>query len=164
MLLAIDPGVCTGWATYEGTTLTGCGVGEDLYLNARGLSDLARVVIECPKLRPWGEKNPNAILTLARNAGEWGGRVQGAFIDCTPDGGYLPVEYVLPNDWKGSLTKEQCHPRLWAVLSVEEQSTVDAAFRAAKGRNGLAPSKRHNVLDAIGIGLWAVGRFGPGRG
>lgn len=152
MLLAIDPGTCTGWAGYENGRLMGCGVGEDLHAQRLATTIAERVVIESPKLRPWGEKNPNAILTLARNAGEWGGKISQA---C----GAL-VEYVTPNDWKGSTSKDVAHARIWSALSDEEKALVDRSFAAAKGRNGLAPSKRHNVLDAIGLGLWAVGRFG----
>ena len=146
MILAIDPGVDSGWAILDTPTraLQGCGLGSP---NPTGRS-FDRIIIECPKLRPWGEKNPNAILTLARNAGQWGGRLE-----------HLgPVEFILPNDWKGSVKKEISHSRLWAKLSSEEKDVVDAAFKAHPGRNGMAPSKRHNVLDAIGIALWGVGR------
>jgi hypothetical protein len=149
MLLAIDPGVCTGWALYDNGRLFNCGVGEDLDLEwCREFAHSP--IVECPKLRPWGEKNPNAILTLARTAGEWGGRIGGV------------VEYVLPNDWKGVLSKDEAGARIWAKLDDAEKGIVDHAFAAARGRNGLAPSKRHNVIDAIGIGLWKCRRFGKG--
>ena len=146
MLLAIDPGADTGWALFDSARrLTACGLGVPV---AAGLS-LARVLIECPKLRPRGEKNPNAILLVARSAGEWGGRFS--------DAGSA-VTYVTPNDWKGSTPKEIDHARTWSRLDEHEKRVVDSAFSQAKGRNGLAASKRHNVLDAIGIGLFGVGR------
>lgn len=148
MLLAIDPGADTGWAVFDSARrLAACGLGDPKdRATAQGAPDT--VLIECPRLRPHGEKNPNAILLVARNAGEWGGR----YSHC-PD-----VRYLLPNDWKGSTSKDISNERTWAKLDPKEQGIVDKAFKAAPGRTGLAPSKRHNVLDAIGIGLHGVGR------
>lgn len=147
MLLAIDPGVDTGWATFNGERrLTGCGLSR-AGANPPPLEGLSRVTIECPALRPRGEKNPNAILKVARSAGEWAGR-------CYP----AEVVYVTPNQWKGTLPKSVSHARMWAKLDEKEKSIVDKAFKQAPGRNGLAPGLRHNVLDAIGIGLFSVGR------
>lgn len=148
MLLAIDPGADTGWAVYDSARR----------LHACGLSPLVapptpspgmRVVIECEELRGRREKNPNSILLMARNAGEWGGRL-GVGGTC--------VEYIRVDTWKGSTSKKIDHARTWARLDDFEKAIVDAYFKGAKGRNGLAPSRRHNVLDALGIGLWAVGR------
>lgn len=148
MLLAIDPGVDTGWAEFALTgELRKCGLGHP-----RSGEWLERIVVESPKLRPYGEKNPNAILTLARTAGYLAGRAVEAA--CAS----VQVEYLTPNDWKGSTPKDISHARIWARLTDAEKEIADSYFRSAPGRNGLAPSKRHNVLDAIGIGLFAVGR------
>ena len=138
-LLAIDPGVDVGWALVEDSRLAACGLGHPPPCQPD------EVIIECPVLRPRGEKNPNAILKLARNAGEWGGRLGGG-------------RYVSPNEWKKNVPKDISHARIWAKLDDQEKTIVDDAFRAHKGRNGMAPSKRHNVIDAIGIALWGVGR------
>ncbi len=149
MLLAIDPGADAGWALFnDAGRLASCGLSaDDDKSGAPSGLPLARVLIECPKLRPWGEKNPNAILTLARRAGEWGGYYYDHL-----------VEYLTPNDWKGTTKKEIDHARTWSRLDATEQGIVDRFFKAAPGRNGLAPSRRHNVLDAIGLGLFGVGR------
>ena len=56
--------------------------------------------------------------------------------------------YVEPAQWKGQVPKEIHHPRVWAALAPLEQSLVHEAC------NGVAPSKRHNVLDAVGLGQW----------
>lgn len=145
MLLAIDPGTDTGWALFDSCRrLQACGLG---YPEVGAIDDL---IIECPKLRPKGEKNPNSILSVARNAGEWAGRFESR---CA-----APVRYVSPTDWKGSTPKDISNARTWAKLDPKEQGIVDAAFKAAPGRDGLAPSKRHNVLDALGLGLFGVGR------
>ncbi len=142
MLLAIDPGADTGWALFDSCRrLMACGLGQPTGIYPRA------VVIECPKLRPRGEKNPNAILLVARNAGEWGGRYKDAV-----------VAYVTPNEWKGSTPKDVSGKRTLGKLDPKELAILEAAFAAHPGRNGMAPSKRHNVLDAIGIGLHGVGR------
>ncbi len=147
MLLAIDPGADTGWALFDSCRrLHACGLGDPDPVPMGGLD---RVLIECPKLRPRGEKNPNAILLVARNAGEWGGK----YAECTEK-----VEYLTPNEWKGSTPKDISNARTWAKLDDKEKAIVDAAFKAHPGRDGMAPSKRHNVLDALGIGLHGVGR------
>ena len=149
MLLAIDPGAESGWAIFDSCRrLASCGLYDgDRHVTRPVVDPGSRALIESPRLRPRGEKNPNAILTLARNAGEWGGRYE-----------HCEVEYLAPNDWKGSLRKETSHARVWAKLDEKERGVVDAYFRGAPGRNGLAPSLRHNVLDAIGLGLHGVGR------
>lgn len=142
MLLAIDPGACSGWALFDDPgRLVSCGLDEP---PAVGVEPF-RVLIECPKLRP-NEKNPQAILTLAVRAGEWGGVYRAQH-----------PEYLTPNDWKGSTPKDISHARILAALDAKEQGIVD---RAGKG---MAPGKRHNMMDAVGIGLHGVGRNANGR-
>ncbi len=147
MLLAIDPGADTGWAIFDSCRrLQACGLGDPVF-DAAGFGVPERVLIECPKLRPRGEKNPNAILLVARGAGEYAGAYRRS-----------EVSYLTPNDWKGSTPKDISNARTWAKLDDKEKAIVDAAFKAHPGRDGMAPSKRHNVLDALGIGLHGVGR------
>lgn len=147
MLLALDPGADTGWALFDSARrLAACGLGAP---DPQPHGSLDEVLIECPRLRPRGEKNPNAILLVARNAGEWGGRLGEV---CAK------VIYLTPNDWKGSTKKDISNARTWSKLDSKEQGIVDRALKAHPGRDGMAPSKRHNVLDAIGIGLHGVGR------
>lgn len=144
MHLAIDPGADTGWALFgEANQLVECGLlpsknfhNLPLYLSGQ------RAWVECPRLRP-REVNPNSILTLARTAGECAGllRARG-----------MSVTYVTPNDWKGSTRKETSHQRILARLSAGETQILALAFR------DVAKSKQHNVLDAVGIGLYAAGR------
>jgi hypothetical protein len=144
MLLAIDPGADTGWALFDSCRrLSACGLN-----NLPEVRPGHRILIECPRLRPRGEKNPNAILLVARNAGEYGGRYSSFGV----------VEYLTPNDWKGNLRKSVSATRSKHKLDYKEHGIVEEAFASLPGRNGLAPSKRHNVWDAIGLGLHGVGR------
>jgi hypothetical protein len=141
MLLAIDPGLATGWALLDsGGRLQCCG----LNLPPDVLPARCRVIVERPRIYPGGRtKNPNDVLSVAINAGEWAGRYQARG---------FKVEYVEPQKWKGSVPKEIHHPRIFAKLTPSEQIVL------ADAGKGIAPSKRHNLLDAIGIALWAAGR------
>jgi hypothetical protein len=107
---------------------------------------ITRVVIERPMIYPGGRQKarPADIIALAVRAGEWGGKVA-AFTGSVP-------EYVEPARWKGQVPKDIHHARILAKLSPEEQAVLTSAG------NGVAPSKRHNIVDAVGIGLFAVGR------
>lgn len=151
-LLAIDPGADTGWALFDSARrLQGCGLGTPAPTGT-----LLEVIIECEQLRGRGEKNPNSILLMARNAGEWFGRFDGL------------ARYIRVADWKGSTPKDINHRRTFACLDPSEikalvigcsglsprSAPIDQAIR-----KGLTKAdKRGNVLDAIGIGLFGVGR------
>ena len=93
-------------------------------------------------------KRPADIVKLAQDAGRWAGIYSTLGVD---------AHFVEPNVWKGGpVPKNISHPRIWSALNAREQSVVDVGCR------GMAPSKRHNVMDAIGIGLWvrATGKAG----
>lgn len=138
MLLAIDPGADSGWALFDDSkTLLECGLG-------RSVITPSHTVIEKPRIYPGAKQKARAedVITLAVRAGEWGGRLEHL----------STIRYVEPHQWKGSVPKEIHQPRIWAKLNDKEKSILDKACQ------GMAPSKRHNVIDAVGIGLWAVGR------
>jgi hypothetical protein len=142
MLLAIDPGTVTGWALFSSNKLLACGLNDPSACRWHVPSAFSKVVIERPKIYPGGRtKNPNDVLSVAVNAGEWGGRYKQQGCE---------VQYVEPSGWKGQTPKEIQHRRDWARLSAEEQAVVSAAGKT------MPASKRHNMLDAVGIGLWAV--------
>lgn len=142
-LLAIDPGADMGWALFESATLISCGLGQPDGTALR----IARVAIERPMIYPGPRQKarPRDVITLALRAGEAAGlyaRVYGV----TP-------EYFEPDEWKGgSISKEAHHPRIWKRLNGTERRLVSTNC----GR--LPEKKQHNVLDAIGIGLFALGR------
>lgn len=142
-ILAIDPGADAGWALFDvapAGRLIGCGLG------APASSKVDRVIVERPMIYPGGRQKarPADVIKLATRAGEAGGmyaRIWG-----------IEPEYVEPHAWKGSVDKNIHHARVWAKLTPDEQAIVSAAAR------GVAVGKRHNILDAVGIGLFAVGR------
>jgi hypothetical protein len=139
VLITVDPGQSVGVATWNGRQLWGCGSGSYPINPTKG--DI--VWIESQVIYPHSKADPNDILTLAREAGRVAGR-------CEAFG--AEVFWVKPSDWKGQLPKEIQHRRVWAALTEAEQATLTQACR------GMAPSKRHNVLDAVGIGLWVLKR------
>lgn len=102
-----------------------------------------RLVLEWPQVRTAGKGrgDPNDLLFLAG--------VDAAIVT------YLPgeVRCVVPRDWKGTIPKRELIRRVQGRLSEEERARVILP----------AKSLAHNVWDAVGIALWAVGRLTPHR-
>lgn len=126
-----------GWALFdEKGQLQGCGL---RHLPPE-LPPLKKIMIERPHT---GRTRARArdILTLAIRAGEVGGVLR-----------YLTgiePEYIEPGKWKRQLPKKRCNDIVEAKLSPQEKSLL----------NKIKPlSAKHNVLDAVGIGLFLVGR------
>lgn len=61
-----------------------------------------------------------------------------------------PVTRYRPREWKGQTSKKLDNKRTLKVLSEPEKAVIDAS--------DIRPSLRHNILDAIGIGLRHLGR------
>lgn len=135
---AIDPGVQQGWARFSGGCMYACGLGEPPAL-------IGEVVIELPEYRPSQRDrrvDPNDLITLAVRVGKLAARAEARG---------LVVELVRPTRWKGSVPKRIHHQRIGRALTVEEHAVLNGVR--------VADSLRHNVLDAIGIGLWKIGRL-----
>lgn len=145
-LLAIDPGTrVTGWALFADTRLVECGCWRaggllamlnEVRLAAR-CAFYERTVVECPQVylqRKWrGDPNDLIGVTL----------VAGAVAALFPS-----VDFVIPHTWKGNAPKDVATKRVRMALS-------DAELRR------LPPKARHDVWDAVGIGLWALDRLKP---
>jgi hypothetical protein len=172
-LLAIDPGTRhTGIAEFEDGLLQrafvveGQGFKGDIE-NITSLAtmiwtdvgdDLDRVVIEWQQvyggLRAGGRKDPNDLFPLTSLAGA----LAYAYRDAK-------VSVVKPSEWKGSrndvATALAIYSRLREdeILEIEFESELAADIhRAIKDGKGIK-HKAHNALDAVGIGLHALGRF-----
>ncbi len=140
MLLAIDSGANLGWAVFNPQTkqMEGCGLKN---YPKEGAKPLQRIVIERPHT---GRTRARAcdILTLAIRAGEVGGVLR-----------YLTgvePEYIEPGKWKGQLDKKKGNRMVEAKLSPQEIAILNKIAKK---------STQHNILDAIGIGLFIVGRI-----
>lgn len=76
------------------------------------------------------------------------------------DAEFLPGEWrtFLPEDWKGQVPKAVYTQQLYRhVLSPGEIAILDACLRGVPG------SLRHNVIDAVGIGMAVHRRHAGGR-
>ncbi len=149
MFVTIDPGLATGWSIWNVSGLVACGLGDPrtcpkhVVTSDQAQTDVIHSMwIEMPVIYPKGKVPPNDVVTLAASAGRWAGRYDALAVD---------VHYVKPAEWKGQVPKQIHHPRIWAALSARDQGVVHDSLK------GVAPSKRHNVLDAIGIGQWVRG-------
>jgi hypothetical protein len=101
------------------------------------------IVCEWPQVYTKGKGDNNDLLALAGVDAAIFSTFVASGIDCT-------VKHFLPKEWKGQTPKAVCHQRVKNALSAEEQKRI-------KGTAYLL----HNVLDAVGIGLFALGRFSP---
>lgn len=144
-LLSVDVGKHLGWARFRRGFLFGCGVipnesnadlGPELPLVDAG----CEVVIEKPQVYVQHEVDPNDLVDLAVQAGFVGGWY-----------GSSNTTWVLPRQWKGQVPKSVTQARVLKELSQGERDVVEAAV--------VKRSVRHNLFDAIGIGLWKLGRY-----
>lgn len=151
-LLAVDPGklVC-GAALFEDGVLYHAAL-----LKAESTAQLAwsvvdwggktalfepdYLVVEGQQVYRFGGSDPNDLLPLAFLAGCVAGRMSRS-----------PLVMPKPREWKGSLKKEVFAARIVDALAPAEKAVLDSV-KCAK-------SLKHNVIDAVGLGLWALGRL-----
>lgn len=151
-VFAIDPGKHMGWAYFLDGKLVDSG-----YCSKRAFLSgiLSRAESRAGQKLPPSDISPVSVLigempTYRGRQGENKG---------TPDtlialgvtlgqavGLYMRkvevVEFVTPNEWKGSVPKDICHRRIEKVLDEDEQLPDN-----------------HNAKDAVGVGLWKLGRY-----
>lgn len=153
VFVTIDPGEQTGWAIWNVAGLVACGLGDPrtcskhvVWDDNDAIDQISDVWIESQVIYPRSKARPRDILKLAQDAGRWAGIYSTLGVD---------AHFVEPAQWKGQVPKHIHHPRIWAALSAKEQELVNTGCR------GLAPSKRHNVIDAVGLGLWVRRQVKP---
>jgi hypothetical protein len=177
-LLAIDPGVAPlAWAHFEAGALTACGFMPREAFAAGNWHDLHALVIEKPRIYPKASgKDPNDLIDLAGAAYFAEGAIHAR--------GGPRAQYVYPGDWKGQVSKPVHHSRIWSVLALAEQRVferdagmlaedieakinraIDLLARGIRNKDGSPKEyawRTHNLLDAVGLGLWYLGRVGLG--
>jgi len=142
-LLSIDPGKdhCA-WAWWEDGGLVECGRTGSGWSRADGVGRRARrTIIELPQVyqqRRW-RGDPNDLIQVALTVGALEYQAQG------------DVVLVRPHQWKGSMPKDVMGRRIQGRLSEVERACVALC--------GVPASRRHDVVDAVGIGLWGLGRL-----
>ena len=148
-LIAIDPGACTGFATFTKGILGQAGIcdrnGSEYW---KCVPHFARcnslvVVVEKPVDYPGSARkaDPNDLITLALHVGalKYHYELHGA-----------KVQLVTPYAWKGQTPKDIHNARTLAALTEYERSTIPTFGKALE----------HNMLDAIGLGLWYLASKG----
>lgn len=103
------------------------------------------VIIELPRIHVvtrGGKADPADIIRLAV--------LVGALCQHWTQVGSI-VRLIEPADWKGQTPKDVTEKRCRAILTESEFRVIDLPG---------AKTKQHNVWDAIGIGLWSIGRYG----
>lgn len=156
-LIAIDPGRTTGWASFQDGVLLGAGAyswGErealPLKLEAFQRKVIGAavtrvspfVLIEVPRWYPHDQVDTNDLIDLAVKVGEFKAFFQS--LSCT-------VDLVFPRTWKGTVKKEIMTERILGKLTPDELARVPLRPRAK--------TPDHNCVDAIGLGLWKLGRL-----
>lgn len=134
MLLAIDPGKDQGWSLFEGDGLRACGLGDVCWALVES------AIIECPQF--YKTSNPTAIAGLLRKVGR---------LEQQADDADVPYKLVSPHQWKGNVAKPVMLARIVSKLTPAEIDVLDAC--------GVSKGKRHNTIDAIGLGLYGLGRL-----
>jgi len=149
-LVAIDPGKDRiGYSLWdEGVLVEAAWLAFD---DLPAIVGVERVVMERPRARhpnetPGGVCGYQAIVDIGISGALWAGKLGGAF------------ETVFPDEWKGGTSKAKTkvyviEQRAKAILKPDERVRVELPSAA---------SKQHNVWDAVGIGLYALGRAGRG--
>jgi len=130
-----------GWAFWKDETLQSCGIYANLIdLTFLGLAQLC--VSEKPKYRGRGSNvDPQDMIDLA-----WDGALAAAYCGRV----VLAVE---PNEWKGQLPKHVVETRVRKRLDETETQTL------LTGLTDVRASWQHNVIEAVGLGLWKLGRL-----
>lgn len=156
-LLILDPGNLTGWACFTDEKLVAAGTVKkaDAFVGGCG-GDRASVryawayqhwrpdlvLIEVPRWYPHDHSDVNDLLDLSVYVGELKRFYEA--MGCV-------VERVWPRTWKGNVPKEITNRRTLAALSPGELELLP--------RRPRAKDHDHNMLDAVGLGLWKLGRL-----
>ena len=142
-LVAIDPGKTSGFAEFHHGKLI-----EAMPLSEREILERSPVgrgvcVIELPVV--YASRNVPAadLIDLAVLVGDLRGLYRRH--------GFETV-LVKPRTWKGTTPKAIHHKRVLGALTAEE--------RAILPRRPRAKNYDHNMLDAVGLGLWQLTRKG----
>lgn len=156
LLFCVDPGLrgC-GVAMFKGGTLIDASYVKNPVDSGRGyaahralgrevghiaaLSD--RVVIEHPRVYPGSAQQKGDLNDLLDVVAVGAAIAARAY---TSD-----IATVFPSDWKGQVPKETMTERIRRSLTDTERATIQKC----------PASLMHNVLDACGIGLHALGRL-----
>ena len=173
VLVAIDPGYAArgkgcAVAVFVDKTLASVAFERPESTSSDALAlRVDEVVWECPQVDERTRHSAPACVKLAAV----GGMLAGIYVGACG----AKARTVLPTEWKGSVAKPVHHARVWRMLHDVERSLLGgdatlAVIEAAQRKGALdrwgLPGVRyypsgwdtHNLLDAVALGVWAVGR------
>jgi hypothetical protein len=141
----IDPGSpLVGWACFEGGRLVLCGISR----TPKEMKDVrARAEFHKAALVDLGAYAPasEGVLSECMWFRHSGKRMDPQdLIDVNLVAGHVATRWTLPHEWKGMVSKENHQPKILEKLDEKELALVNAV---------MPKSLRHNVIDAVGIGL-----------
>ena len=144
MMMSVDPGTkATGWAVWEDRAMVLCGLarGRNWLQTVRAMPriEVTDLWLEDQQIYRNSGVDAHSLLAVSR--------VVGAVAFHVPA---KKVELVRPATWKGQVPKEICNRRTYSRLTPSEKILVELA--------NCSESLKHNLLDAVGIGLWAIKR------
>lgn len=150
-LIAFDPGArAYAYAVFERRELRLVGkLAFDLCIPLE-LREINRgkydsILIECPQVYAQRKTkgDPNDLIDVAVSVGRLFERSSRLVLP-------KKIELVRPRVWKGTTPKEIFFERIRRCLSPSETCVLD----------GLKKRELHDILDAIGLGLWGLNRLG----
>ncbi len=162
-LLSLDPGIrgC-GVALFTDGRLTACDYVKNLVKKGNDLEAI-RAMAEAVLMWALGAPVPTMLVcefpqvyTAAFSRGDNNDLLALAGVGSALAALYpsVPVTTVLPREWKGQAPKEVMHARIKSRLDGPETDVWVAAQYRGK-------SLFHNTADAVGIGLFHLGRLAP---
>jgi hypothetical protein len=147
-LVAVDPGRHAGLAWFLDARLTDCAlVNPDDRVQLDGplwIPHMAVIELPCHE-RGDTPARTNDLFKTSFRAGRLAERC-----------GARMVQTVSPHAWKGSVPKDLHNERVLKRLSQAEREIVYAACTHDGKR--VSVSLLNNVIDAVGLGLWYIGR------
>lgn len=158
-MIAFDPGKCTGYAVLsaENQRLLECGALDfDKTCHSAFMLRLNRL------LAIWHEHAELLVMeypqvyTNEKQKGRQIDVVELAFIDGLIASYRGRIWRIFPAQWKGQRTKRTKDVQASATRKALTEAEIEVLSR------DLQPYKKslqHNIMDAVGIGLWAAGRM-----
>lgn len=152
-----DPGgACAGYAIFDGEEMVECGLSRTKLKEVGPRSAAHRKAVHA---RWWSYQSTTRVDVNIRSEMMWHRPRKSKKGDYIPPqdlihtnliAGHVGTEWIYPHAWKGMVRKAIHQPKILAALTPKELALVEAV---------MPPSLRHNVIDAVGIGLHDVGRL-----
>ena len=163
IILAIDPGIRgVGAALFVNSWLEACAYVANPSTKGNGPLEcltmakavnkwcqlmghlvIDELVVEWPQVYKVSKGDPNDLLALAG--------VDAALAVEFYQGPYFKMTHYKPREWKGTAPKEVFAKRILSRLTPDELLLIPSGYLA------------HNAIDAVGTGLYKLGKLEPKR-